>query len=83
MAWRLHQGRTRAAPLPSAGQIAPKIQAERVRWSAGAHGRVPRLAQRRVSFVFWPTLASSPHQSSMALPGCRARIPATTSGKLF
>jgi hypothetical protein len=26
-----------------------------VRWSLGAAGRVPRLAQRRVMVVFWPT----------------------------
>jgi hypothetical protein len=30
-----------------------------VRWSDGADGRLPRLAQRRVILFFWPTLASS------------------------
>ena len=30
-----------------------------VRWSCGARGRVPRLAQRRVILFFWPILASS------------------------
>ena len=50
---------TSAAPLPSLGQIAPKIEAEAVGWSFGAVGRVPRLAQRRVILFFWPTRASS------------------------
>src|SRR5215210_3974087 len=44
----VQRGRTSPAPLPSAGQIAPKMSAEAVRWSFGAAGRVPRLAQRRV-----------------------------------
>jgi hypothetical protein len=39
--------------------MAPKIQTERVRWSSGAEGRVPRRAQRRVILFFWPTRASS------------------------
>jgi hypothetical protein len=30
-----------------------------VRWSDGADGRLPRLAQRRVILFFWPILASS------------------------
>jgi hypothetical protein len=47
----LQRGMTMPAPLPSAGQMAPKIQAEARRWSFGAEGRVPRLAQRRVSLV--------------------------------
>ena len=61
MAWVLQRGRTRAAPTPRAGQMAPKIQADLVRWSLGALGRVPRFAQRRVILVFCPTLASSLH----------------------
>lgn len=56
------------APFPSAGQIAPKIQAEDRRWSFGAEGRVPRLAQRRVSLVCWPTPASSCHHNSIGVP---------------
>src|SRR3954453_17076604 len=36
---------TRPAPLPSAGQIAPKMEADSVRWSLGAAGRVPRRAK--------------------------------------
>ena len=35
--------------MPSAGQIAPKRYAQAVRWSCGAHGRVPRRAHLRVS----------------------------------
>jgi hypothetical protein len=54
-----HQGMTSAAPLPFFGQIAPKIYAHLVRWSWGARGRVPRLAQRRVMEFFCPTRASS------------------------
>src|SRR5580704_15355312 len=57
---------TSAAPLPSLGQIAPKMWAEAVRWSFGALGRVPRLAHRRVTLFFWPTRASSANQISMA-----------------
>ena len=58
----LHQGRTKAAALPSRGQIAPKMYVDAVRWSFGAEGRVPRRAQRRVTLFFWPILASSPNQ---------------------
>jgi hypothetical protein len=36
-----------------------------VRWSWGALGRVPRLAQRRVFLFFWPTRASSWNQISI------------------
>ena len=64
MASVLHQGITRAAPLPCLGQMAPKMSVDAVRWSCGAEGRVPRLAQRRVSLFFWPTRASSPNQIS-------------------
>jgi len=42
---------TMPAALPSAGQIAPKSQADDRRWSFGAEGLVPRFAQRRVSLV--------------------------------
>jgi hypothetical protein len=45
-------GLTRAAPLPCLGQIAAKIEAEAVRWSVGALGRVPRLARRWVILFF-------------------------------
>jgi hypothetical protein len=64
----LQRGITMPAPLLSAGQIAPKIQAEARRWSLGAEGRVPRLAQRRVSLVCWPIRASSCHHSSIGVP---------------
>jgi hypothetical protein len=72
MASLLQRGMTMPAPLPSAGQIAPKIQAEARRWSLGADGRVPRLAQRRVSLVCWPIRASSCHHSSIGVPLGRA-----------
>jgi len=55
----LQKGRTRPAPLPCSGQIAPKMYADLVRWSLGAGGRVPRFAQRRVILFFWPMQASS------------------------
>ena len=72
MASLLQRGMTMPAPLPSAGQMAPKIQAEARRWSLGAQGRVPRLAQRRVSLVCWPIRASSCHHSSTGVPLGRA-----------
>lgn len=59
MASVVQRGSTRPAALPSAGQMAPKMYAERVRWSCAATGRVPRRAQRRVSLFFWPMRASS------------------------
>ena len=68
MASLLHRGMTIPAPFPSAGQIAPKIHADALRWFLGAEGRVPRLAQRRVSLVCWPTRASSCHHSSIDVP---------------
>ena len=55
----LHHGSTRPAPTPRSGQIAPKMYVDAVRWSDGADGLLPRLAQRRVILFFWPTLASS------------------------
>ena len=64
----VQRGSTRAAPLPWSGQMAPKMEADAVRWSLGAEGRVPRLAQRRVIVFFCPTLASSAHQISRGLP---------------
>lgn len=42
--------------------MAPNSQAELVRWSSGAAGRAPRLAQRRVILFFWPMGASSCHR---------------------
>jgi len=48
----LQKGRTKPAPLPCAGQIAPKMQADLARWSFGAEGQVPRRAQRRVILFF-------------------------------
>ena len=84
MAWVLQRGSTRPDPTPLAGQTAPKRQADLVRWSFGAVGRVPRLAQRRVSLVFCPTLASSCHQIFMSVIGGSAeRSAASSAGKLF
>lgn len=84
MASLLQRGMTIPAPFPSSGQIAPKIQAEALRWSFGAEGRVPRLAQRRVSLVCWPTRASSCHQSSIGMPlGRRLLIFARRDAKVF
>jgi hypothetical protein len=60
----VQRGSTRPAPLPCAGQIAPKMYVEAVRRSRGAEGRVPRLAQRRVILFFWPMRASSANQIS-------------------
>ena len=56
-----------------------------MRWSCGADGRVPRLAQRRVILFFWPIRASSANQTSMA-PGstpCSRAIASRRAGKLF
>jgi hypothetical protein len=84
MASLLQRGMTIPAPLPSAGQTAPKIQADALRWSFGAEGRVPRLAQRRVSLVCWPTRASSCHHSSIGVPlGRPLLIFARRAAKLF
>ena len=78
------RGGTRPAPTPLAGRTAPKRQADLARWSFGAAGRVPRLAQRRVSLVFRPTLASSRHRISMSVPGgSAARTRSASVGKLF
>jgi hypothetical protein len=50
----------------------------------GAEGRVPRLAQRRVSLVFWPTRASSCHHNSIGVPlGRPLLIFARRAAKLF
>ena len=78
------KGMTSAAPLPSFGQMAPKMYAHFVRWSCGARGRVPRRAQRLVIRFFWPTRASSWNQTSMRLPRAWCcRTPATAAGKFF
>ena len=56
-----------------------------MRWSCGADGLVPRLAQRLVSLFFWPMRASSANQiSSLSrwMPLSRA-IAARRGGKLF
>jgi hypothetical protein len=52
MASLLQRGMTTAAPAPRFGQMAPKMYVDRVRWSLGADGRVPRFAQRRVILFF-------------------------------
>ena len=68
--------------LPYLGHIAPKIYAERVRWSRGADGLDPRLAQRPVILFFWPIRASSWYQISMLLPlAGPATISATAVGR--
>ncbi len=54
MAFVSQEGRTRPAPLPFFGQRAPKMEAQAVRGSCGAEGRVPRRAQRRVPLVRRP-----------------------------
>ena len=56
-----------------------------MRWSEGAAGRVPRLAQRRVILFFCPIRASSPNQTSIAAgatPLSRATS-SSTAGKVF
>jgi len=64
--------------------IAPNSHAEERRWAFGADGRVPRLAQRRVSLVCWPMRASSCHHSSTGVPlGSRPLICARRAAKLF
>jgi hypothetical protein len=57
---------------------------EPVRWSLGAAGRVPRLAQRRAILFFCPILASSANQISIGLPAASvAAISARRAGKPF
>ena len=58
MASMLTVGMTRAAPVPRAGQMAPKRYAQVNRRSRLIRGRVPRLAQMRVSVPCWPTASS-------------------------
>ena len=70
----LQKGRTSPAALPCSGQIAPKMQADFVRWSFGADGRVPRFAQRRVILFFRPTRASSWNHISMGVPFGRVAL---------
>lgn len=56
-----------------------------MRWSCGALGRVPRLAQRRVILFFCPNRASSANQISRPegwTPFSRA-ISSSVSGKVF
>ena len=87
---------TKPAAFPLAGQMAPKSEpssaigprtmasAHFVRWSCGARGLVARRARRRVMPLFWPTRASSCHQSSMAAPGGSvARIASRSAGRCF
>jgi hypothetical protein len=70
--------------LPSRGQMAPKTQAEQVRWSRGAEGRLPRLAHLRVILFFWPIRASSWNQISISVPRASwAAISASWAGKFF
>ena len=81
----LHQGRTKLAAAPVAGQIALKMSVDAVRWSRGAEGLVPRRAQRRVILVFWPTLASSASQTSTPPrpTPCARLIASRRAGRLF
>ena len=74
MVWVLQKGSTSPAPLPCSGQIAPKIQADFVRWSLGAEGRVPRLAQRRMILFVCPIRASSWNHISIGVPFGRALL---------
>jgi hypothetical protein len=58
---------------------------EAVRWSRGALGRVPRLAQRRVILFFCPMRASSANQISIvpqSTPFARATV-SRRVGKFF
>src|SRR2546427_10337347 len=57
----LQAGMIKAAPLPSFGQTAPKVQVEAVRWTRGALGRAPRLAPRRSFFFLVPVRAWAAH----------------------
>src|SRR6516164_2690461 len=81
----LQAGMIRAAPLPSFGQTAPKMLVEAVRWSRGALGPVPRLAQRRVILFFWPC---GPRRRTRFLscrgqsPSC-AQLPPGARGSFF
>ena len=54
-----------------------------MRWSFGADGRVPRLAQRRVILFFCPTRASSENQISIGLPPALSAIASRRAGKAF
>ena len=64
-------GATMAAVAARRGQTAPNRYAQLKRRSRGARGRLPRLAQMRVSVPCWPTLASSWNQISTGLPSAR------------
>jgi hypothetical protein len=80
----VQRGKTRLAPLPWSGQIAPKMKADAVLWSLGAEGRDPRLAQRRVILFFCPILASSANQISIGLPPASSlAIDSRSVGKSF
>jgi hypothetical protein len=64
--------------------MAPKIQAERVRWSCGALGLVPRRAHRRVILFFWPIRASSWNQISIGWPAAsRSAIASRLAAKFY
>ena len=78
MAFVLQEGRTRPAPLPFFGQMAPKMEAQAVRGSCGAEGCVPRRAQRRVPLVRRPDpgLVMPPQLDRGAVPQTRLdRLP--------
>src|SRR5215470_1691977 len=81
----LQAGRIKAAPLPSLGQTAPKMEVEAVRWPRGALGRVPRFAQRRVILFFWPDagLIGEPNFYRVAVDALRARDRFQTRGEAF
>ena len=64
--------RPKRLPTPRAGQTAPNRYAQLKRRSRSARGRLPRLAQIRVSVPCWPTLASSWNQISIGLPAARS-----------
>ena len=78
-------GQDRADRLALSGQITPKMSVEAVRWSLGAEGLVPRLAQRRVILFLCPIRASSANQISMREDRrpCRARFLPGAPGSFF
>jgi hypothetical protein len=80
----LQKGNIRPAAVPWAGQMAPKLSVERVCWSCGADGRVPRGAHRGVISFFCPTRASSWNHTSIGLPAASlAAVSAKLPAKLF
>ena len=82
---RVASGHDEGCTLSVLGADRAEDIAEAVRWSVGALGRVPRLAQRRVILFFWPMRASSANQTSMAAGSTPFSRPISSrrAGKLF